>query len=121
MKKQTLLIATMALFLAGCGSDNQAADTTNTEKTSLQKAADHAKESAKHVGDAVSESTEAARKKWTEMNKDRIESPSGEADTMPVEQPKADMDAIKKKYEEVKQVTVEKTNEMIEKAKEMTK
>lgn len=119
MTKQTALYALIALLLAGCGSDNQAAD-TSTEKTSLEKAAEHAKESAKHVGDAVSESTEAARKKWTEMNKDRIESPSGEVDTTPVEQPKADMDAIKKKYEEVKQATVEKTNEVIEKAKEMT-
>ncbi|MCW8943697.1 MAG: hypothetical protein OQL27_02920 [Sedimenticola sp.] len=120
MKKQTALIAIFALFLAGCGSDNQAAD-TNAEKTSMEKAAEHAKESAKHIGDAVSESTEEARKKWSEMNKDRVDAPSGEAVTEPVEQPKADMDAIKEKYEAVKQATVEKTNAVIEKAKEMTK
>lgn len=120
MKKQTALFAITALLLAGCGSDNQA-ENTSGEKSSMEKATEHAKESAKHIGNAVSESTEAARQKWTEMNKDRIEAPSGEEGSMPVEQPKADMEAIKQKYEEVKQVTVEKTNEAIEKAKEMTK
>lgn len=120
MKLKTVFIAISVLLLSGCGSDNQTADTAG-EKTSMEKAAESAKETAKHVGDAVSETTEAARKKWTEMNKDRIEAPSGEEGTMPVEQPNANMDAIKEKYEEVKQVTIEKTGEMIDKAKEMTK
>lgn len=120
MKKQTVFFVITALLLTGCGSDNQTANSSG-EKTSMEKATEHAKESAKQIGNAISESTEAARQKWSEMNKDRAETPSGEEGAMPVEQPKANMEAIKQKYEEVKQVTVEKTKAVIEKAKEMTK
>lgn len=115
MKKQALIIALSTLLLAGCGTDNQG--TGSTEKSSMEKAGEYAKASAKELGNAIDESTESAREKWTEMNKDRHDAPTGEETLPPSE--KADMDAIKKKYEEVKQVTIEKTEEVVDKVKEM--
>ncbi|WP_428604580.1 hypothetical protein [Sedimenticola sp.] len=120
MNKQLLIIALSTLLLVGCGPDNQGgeSDSGNTEKSRMEKAAEHAKASAKELGNAISESTESAREKWTEMNKDRYDAPSGEETSLPTQD--ADMDAIKKKYTEVKEVTVEKTGEVVDKVKEMT-
>lgn len=116
MKKQAMIIAISTLLLGGCGTDEAATD--SAEKSSLEKAAEHAKASAKELGNALSESTESVRDKWSEMNQDRHEAPTGEETLPPSE--KADMDAIKEKYEEVKQATIEKTEEVVDKVKEMT-
>ncbi|AKH19611.1 hypothetical protein [Sedimenticola thiotaurini] len=117
MKKFALIIAISTLLLSGCGTDEQNS-TGNVEKSSMEKAAEHAKASAKELGNAVSESTESAREKWSEMNQDRHEAPTGEQDSLPKSE-KADMEAIKEKYEEVKQATIEKTEEVVDKVKEM--
>jgi|GEM_PF-2991500 len=53
------------------------------------------------------------------MNKDRHDEPSRE-ETSPSTQ-EVDMEALKKKYAEVKQATIEKTGEVVDKVKEMTK
>lgn len=119
MKKYALIIAISTLLLGGCGADEQSTS-GNVEKSSMEKAAEHAKASAEELGNAVSESTEAAREKWSEMNKDRHDAPTGEQDSLPVSE-KADMAAIKEKYEEVKQATMEKTEEVVDKVKEMAK
>ena len=121
MNKQVLIIAISTLLLAGCGADNQGTERASgsTEKSSMEKAAEHAKASAKELGNAISESTESAREKWDEMNKDRLDERSREEPSPPTLD--ADMEAIKQTYEEVKQATIEKTGEVVDKVKEMTK
>jgi len=113
MKTRLLTIFALAVLVSACDSTEQAG---TGEKSSMQKATQHAKDAAKELGNAISETAESTDKKWTEMNKDRQEAPDREEDE-PVQQ--ADMKMIKEKYESVKDATVKKTGELVDKAKKM--
>ncbi|MCW8906882.1 MAG: hypothetical protein OQL28_06510 [Sedimenticola sp.] len=140
MKRMLALGVLAAGLLAGCGADESSDESgtvssvnestsqarTMSEGTgdskaqsSLDKAAEQARTSAQNAGEVISESTESLRKEWSEMNEERHESAPVEDTSMPVEQPEADMDALKQGYEEVKKSTMEKTGELIDKAKKM--
>lgn len=109
MNKSILILAS-ALLLSACGSDNPEAE------NSMKKATEHAKEAAKELGNAVSETTKDVQKKWAESNANRHDAPTEEDTSVPVQD--ADMAAIKEKYEEIKQVTVEKSEAGMEIVKE---
>ena len=64
--KHFLLLVGMVLIVSACGIDEES-------KAKLDKAATHAKQAAKEVGDVVSEQASGAHEKWKEMNANRIE------------------------------------------------
>lgn len=114
MKNQLLIISVFAALIGGCDSSDQV---STGEESSMQKATQHAKQAAKELGKAVTETAESTDKKWTEMNKDRHEVSSSMEEDEPTQE--ADMKKIKEKYESVKTAAVKKTGELVDKAKKM--
>lgn len=100
--KKTVVVLAMTLALAGCGSDDP-----NAPKSDLQKAGDSAKQTLQHLGNA-----------WSDANKDRVD--TGPKEDTAIPEQKVDMAALKEKAREAKEVVVEKSKELMQKAREMT-
>lgn len=74
--KRVVMATGMALFISACSVDEES-------KVKLEKAAEHAKQAAREVGEVISTTTSEARDKWGEMNADRIEETPKENPELP--------------------------------------
>ncbi|PLY15947.1 MAG: hypothetical protein C0631_05180 [Sedimenticola sp.] len=111
--KKIHFVLPLLIALTGCSME----DPETGEKTSLGKAAEHAKEAAKNLGNAVSETTEEVDKKWTDMNKDRIQSDSRENSALP--QVEGDTEQLKQTLQQTRQTVVDATKAAVDKAKSL--
>ena len=111
--KKIALILPLLLAITGCSME----DPETGEKTSLGKAAEHTKEAAKNLGNAVSESASNIDEKWTEMNKNRVETRSGEDTSYPVEQAQGDTEAMKDSLAKTRDKVVDASKAAVDKVK----
>ena len=102
------LVVLATVLLSACGSDDPSAEKTAVNE-SMQKATEHAKEAAKHLGNAVSETSKDLQEKWSEANKNRHVS---EEDGPITPTPEVDMAALKEQYEQAKKKTIETYEEV---------